>query len=143
MGLATRAAGIVQVADVPLVNTVLVDLACAVGIALVALERNKWNNFCFFWRWWCWVGRGGGGGGGVHAAVNDGPFALVLFRGSNWRVYSCVVKADATCVHILEFFFKCFSFSLVTVLGRFFNIFLQGSFATCSVIAHDGVVCKL
>ena len=41
MCLAARAACIVQVANVPLVEAVLVDLACAVNIALVALERDE------------------------------------------------------------------------------------------------------
>ena len=34
------------------------------------------------------------------------------------------MEADAASVNILEFFFELYSFSLVVVLSRFFNIFL-------------------
>ena len=152
--LATRTACILQVADEPLVEAVLVDLACAVGVAFVALKRDEWHNFSFslrrLWRL-CRSGAGkcvgsssGAGCGGIHAAVNDGSFALIFFRGCYRRVNSGVMEADAACVNILEFFFKRRSFSLVVVFRRFFNVFFQGGFASCSVVAHDGSVgCKL
>ena len=132
MCLASRAACIVKVADVPLVEAVLVDLACTVNIALVALEWNEWDDFSFFGRICCGAGecvvnsvRSRSSGGGIRAAVNGSSLALALFRGCYWRVYSRVVETDAARVNILEFFFKRRSFSLVVfVLSRFFNIFL-------------------
>ena len=46
--LAAWAASVFQVAEVPLVKAVLVDLAYTVAIALVALEWNEWHDFGFF-----------------------------------------------------------------------------------------------
>ena len=127
MRLAARAASIFQVADVPLVEAVLVDVACAVAIALVALERDEWYGFGFFGCDCCGAGERvvvSVGSRGICATVGDSPLALSFFRGGYWRVNSSVVEADAASVGILEFFFELFSFSLVAVLCRFFNIFL-------------------
>ena len=124
--LATRAACILQVADEPLVEAVLVDLACAVGVAFVALKRDEWDDFSFSLRRLWRLCRGGAGKcvgsssgavcSGIRAAVNDGSFALIFLgvvtggsTAASWRQMQHVLTSWSSSSSVAAFRLLLFS----------------------------------